>query len=233
MFNKDIYVNRRSILTENVKTGIIVMLGNNEVPMNYADNPYYFRQDSTFLYYFGLDLPGLAAVIDVDNQSVTIYGNNISLEDIIWMGPQESLADQAAQVGIENVNPSAELKSVLKEATGSPKITLRGIIDLFALHNYKLADNFQPDVPINELYNIREYDRELKGGFTGSNTEAEMEELEASIKRKGIKHYGSVNITRLKNGDVTAILGEGNHRLKIAKKLRIKTMPIMFFYGNA
>jgi Xaa-Pro aminopeptidase len=116
MFNREIYVNRRKVLIENVKTGIIVMLGNSEVPMNYADNPYYFRQDSTFLYYFGLDFPGLTAAIDVDNQTATIYGDDISLDDIIWMGPQEALADQAAQVGIENVNPSAELKSVLKEA---------------------------------------------------------------------------------------------------------------------
>jgi Xaa-Pro aminopeptidase len=116
MFDKEIYIRRREELIADVKTGIIVLLGNNEVPMNYAGNPYYFRQDSTFLYYFGLDLPALAGLIDVDEQKTILFGDDISLDDIIWMGPQEALADQAAQVGIEEVNVLADLKSVLKKA---------------------------------------------------------------------------------------------------------------------
>ena len=86
MFDKEIYIRRREELIAEVKSGIIVLLGNNEVPMNYAGNPYYFRQDSTFLYYFGLDLPVLAGLIDVDEQKTILFGDDISLDDIICVG---------------------------------------------------------------------------------------------------------------------------------------------------
>lgn len=116
MFNKEIYNQRRENLIKTVKTGMIFLPGNDEVPMNYAGNPYYFRQDSTFLYYFGLDLPGLSAIIDVDENNCIIFGDDFSLDDIIWMGPQESLANLANEVGIENVNPSGSLATVLNKA---------------------------------------------------------------------------------------------------------------------
>ncbi len=116
MFSREIYIQRREELINKVKSGIILMPGNDEVPMNYAANPYYFRQDSTFLYYFGLDLPGLSGVIDVDENNCILFGDDPGLDDIIWMGPQESLTDQAAEVGIENVSPSGNLENVLKKA---------------------------------------------------------------------------------------------------------------------
>jgi Xaa-Pro aminopeptidase len=116
MFDKKIYIQRREELSTQMSSGIILMLGNHEVPMNYSSNPYYFRQDSTFLYYFGLDLPGLAGLIDVDENIAIIFGDDINLDDIIWMGPQETLKDQAAQVGIERISPTKELKVILKKA---------------------------------------------------------------------------------------------------------------------
>lgn len=116
MFNREIYIQRREELINKVESGIILMPGNDEVPMNYASNPYYFRQDSTFLYYFGLDSPGLSGVIDVDENDCILFGDDPGLDDIIWMGPQESLTDQAAEVGIENVSPSRNLENVLKKA---------------------------------------------------------------------------------------------------------------------
>ncbi len=116
MFNREIYIQRREELINKVESGIILMPGNDEVPMNYASNPYYFRQDSTFLYYFGLDLPGLSGVIDVDENDCILFGDDPGLDDIIWMGPQESLTDQAAEVGIENVSPSRNLENVLNKA---------------------------------------------------------------------------------------------------------------------
>ena len=117
MFEKDIYVQRRKELRKKVKSGIIVLLGNTEVPMNYRDNPYYFRQDSTFLYYCGLDLPALAAIIDVDQEETVVYGDDISLDDVIWMGPQEALKERSERMGIEAVRPSGELKTELKNGT--------------------------------------------------------------------------------------------------------------------
>jgi Xaa-Pro aminopeptidase len=116
MFDKRIYIQRREELSNRMSSGIVFVLGNQEVPMNYSSNPYYFRQDSTFLYYFGLDLPGLAGLIDVDENIAIIFGDDINLDDIIWMGPQEALKDQATQVGIERVSPTGELKKVLQKA---------------------------------------------------------------------------------------------------------------------
>ena len=82
--------------------------------MNYKDNWYHFRQDSSFLYFFGLDKPGLAAVIDVEGDKDILFGRELTLDEIVWMGPQPSIADQAALVGIMDVRPPAELGNVLK-----------------------------------------------------------------------------------------------------------------------
>ena len=101
MFSKETYVNRRNELKKLVKSGIIILFGNNESPNNYPNNVYYpFRQDSSFLYYFGLQRDGLVGVIDVDNDTETLIGNDIDIEDIVWYGSVDSVHDLAAQVGI-------------------------------------------------------------------------------------------------------------------------------------
>ena len=102
---------------------------------------------------------------------------------------------------------------------------------MFAMDNIKLYDSVQPQIAIKDLDTIKEYDRKVIDGFTGSNTDKEVNKLKDSIKKSGIKQWGVVTITRLKNGNVTAVLTEGNHRLMIAKELNIKTMPIMFYYN--
>ena len=131
------------------------------------------------------------------------------------------------------IRSMGELKGELKEKLGHPKVTLRGIIDLYAKHDLKVTDNFQPMISVKELWYVREYDRKMVDGWTGKNTAAEMKELIVSVKKDGIKEYGHVSIDRRKNGDVEVILGEGNHRLSIAKHAGIKEMPIMFSYGRA
>ena len=116
MFGKETYISRRKKLAESVSGGIILITGNNEPPANYADNTYIFRQDSTFLYYFGLDMPGLAAVIDIDCGGEIIFGNDVDIDDIIWMGPQKSIAEQAASVGVGKTYPFARLAGFVSEA---------------------------------------------------------------------------------------------------------------------
>jgi Xaa-Pro aminopeptidase len=91
-------------------------LGNDEVGMNYADNTYRFRQDSTFLYFFGLDYAGLAAVIDVDEDREIVFGNELTIDDIVWTGTQPTLSEKAATVGIEHTQPLSELKAYLDRA---------------------------------------------------------------------------------------------------------------------
>lgn len=116
MFSKDIYVSRRKKLAESLKRGFYLFLGNSEASFNYTDNQYLFRQDSTFLYYFGLDAPDLAAIIDVDNGKQIIFGNDVDIDDIIWMGPQPTIAEQAAEVGVTETYPLCKLADFVKEA---------------------------------------------------------------------------------------------------------------------
>ena len=116
MFKSQTYIQRRKVLAEKTGSGLILLLGNDESPMNYADNGYHFRQDSTFLYYFGIDFPGLAALINVESGQEIIFGNDYTIDDIVWMGPQPTIADRAAQCGVEKVLPLSELYKVVKAA---------------------------------------------------------------------------------------------------------------------
>src|ERR1700753_3497616 len=93
LFDKGTYQERRQRLKDTLSKGLVLLLGNEESSMNYRDNLYPFRQDSSFLYFFGLDKPGLTAVIDIDNDKETIYGRDLTMDEIVWTGPQPSLAE--------------------------------------------------------------------------------------------------------------------------------------------
>jgi len=122
MFSKEIYNTRREKLRKSVGSGVILLLGNDESPMNYADNGYHFRQDSTFLYFFGLNKPNLAAIIDCDNWEYSIYGNDLTVEDFVWMGSQPAIAEQAKHVGITKTGDIASLIVLLEEAKALGRI---------------------------------------------------------------------------------------------------------------
>src|ERR1700760_2813247 len=111
LFDKRTYESRRQRLKTQVGKGLILLLGNEESSMNYRDNLYPFRQDSSFLYFFGLDKPGLAGVIDIDNDLEIIYGRELTMDEIVWTGPQPSLAEQADPAGISVIRPTAQLAS--------------------------------------------------------------------------------------------------------------------------
>ena len=117
MFDKATYAGRRAKLKELVKSGIIILFGNNESPCNFPANGYYpFRQDSSFLYYFGLNRDGLVGVIDIDNNTETLVGNDIDIEDIVWYGSVDSVEDMAESVGVAHTAPMKALKSICNEA---------------------------------------------------------------------------------------------------------------------
>ncbi len=116
MFKTESYIQRRNQLKQQIGSGLLVFLGNNESPMNYPDNGYRFRQDSTYLYYWGLELPGLAAAIDLDEDKEIIFGNDFTLDDTIWMGPQPRIKDQAARVGVKTTAAFKELETTLAAA---------------------------------------------------------------------------------------------------------------------
>lgn len=115
LFDKQVYVNRRNALAQKVGSGLILFLGNNEAPMNYASNCYKFRQDSNFIYYFGLTLPNMAAVIDIDNQRTILFGDDYEIDDIIWVGEQPAVSDLAARVGITETMSMKRLPQIIAD----------------------------------------------------------------------------------------------------------------------
>jgi Xaa-Pro aminopeptidase len=127
MFAASCYVARRAALREGlarrgVDTGLVIFIGNDESPMNYRDNAYPFRQDSSFLYFFGLDLPNLAATMDLLTGEEMLFGDDVSMDDIVWTGPQPSVAELAARAGMAASRP----RSALARAAEAAQATFRG-----------------------------------------------------------------------------------------------------------
>ena len=116
MFEANVYAKRRAALSAAVNEGIILLPGNTDVPFNYPANIYHFRQDSDFLYFFGHDMPGLAGVIDTEDGSEILFGNDVDISSIIWMGPQELISEKATRVGVKQIKPLAALADVIEEA---------------------------------------------------------------------------------------------------------------------
>ena len=121
MFPADVYIERRYRLKEQVQSGLILFLGNEESPMNYPDNQYPFRQDSSFLYFFGLDCPSLAAIIDVDRDKEVLFGDDLTVDDIIWTGPQPVLSERSQKTGVSETTGLDKLQSTLEQAVQQGK----------------------------------------------------------------------------------------------------------------
>jgi len=183
MFDKSVYIARRKRLVEQVGSGLILLLGNEESPSNYPNNTYKFRQDSSFLYFFGLNLPGFAGVLDAESGEETIFGNDVDMDDIIWMGPQPQVKDMAAEVGVARTEPFARLADVLKEAISRgrkihflPPYRFRNVIlleDLLGIHhslvkNYASLELIKAVVAlrsVKEACEIEEIDRACNIGY--------------------------------------------------------------------
>ncbi|MDE6858436.1 MAG: aminopeptidase P N-terminal domain-containing protein [Alistipes sp.] len=116
MFAKETYIARRAELRRRIGKGIILLPGNTDAPNNYPNNTYYFRQDSTFLYYFGLNVPSLAGVIDTESGAEELYGDDFTVEDIIWTGPQPTLRELGDGVGVTATFPMAALAARIADA---------------------------------------------------------------------------------------------------------------------
>ena len=116
MFAAGTYADRRARLAASMGSGVLLFLGNGESPMNYADNAYPFRQDSTWLYYFGIDRPGLAAVMDIDEQRTVVFGDDLTLDDIVWTGPKPTVAELAAGAAVAETAPAGALGGFVDRA---------------------------------------------------------------------------------------------------------------------
>lgn len=139
MFLKETYINRRNQLKKTVGSGILLFLGNDESGMNYEDNTYPFRQDSTFLYFFGLAYAGLSAVINIDEDKEIIFGDELTIDQIVWMGTQPTLKEKSEQVGVANTLPHSSIADYLtKSITKGQKIHY--LPPYRAEHKIKLMD---------------------------------------------------------------------------------------------
>jgi len=148
MFEKKVYVQRRSALKSKLNSGILLFLGNEDSPMNFKDNIYHFRQDSTFLYYFGINEPSLAAIIDLDEDETILFGNEMGIDDIVWMGRQKTLAEKSADSGLSNVIPLDQLDIYLKKYQAKNR-TVHFLPPYRPENKIKLANWF--DIPIDQF----------------------------------------------------------------------------------
>jgi len=167
MFSSKTYIDRRNELKKIMKNGILFFPGALETPMNYRANTYKFRQDSTFLYYFGIDAPDLAAVIDIDNNREIIFGNDREIDDVVWMGPEKSIVERASEVGVSETMPMTKLVSSL----GS-HIKAKEIIHHLPQHQAQILIEFEKWLGIHP---------------TMVNNKSSKEFIQAVVKQRSIK----------------------------------------------
>ena len=204
MFAKETYINRRDALKKSVGSGLLLFLGNEESGMNYEDNTYPYRQDSSFLYFFGLSYAGLGAVIDIDENREIIFGDELTIDHIVWMGTQPTLHEKARSVGISETLPSAELKKYVEKAAAKGQ-TVHYLPPYRAEHRLKLFDMLgvkpgqeQPSVPfIKGIVNLRNY-----------KTAEEIVEIERACDVTAEMHIAAMRALRvgMKECEVSAAL---------------------------
>ncbi len=139
MFAKETYEQRRALLKKNLGSGVLLFLGNDDCGMNYEDNTYRFRQDSTFLYYFGLSFAGLSAIIDIDENKEIIFGDELTIDHIVWMGIQPTLKEKSERVGVCETRPYAAVAEYLQQAVRKGR-TVHYLSPYRAEHKLKLMD---------------------------------------------------------------------------------------------
>lgn len=210
MFAKETYIARRAQLKKTVGSGLLLFLGNDESGMNYADNTYHFRQDSTFLYFFGLPYAGLSAVIDIDNDKEIIFGDELTIDAIVWMGTQPTLKEKSEAAGIREVRPYKEIESYLKSAQSKGQ-TIHYLPTYRAEHQIKLLAWLgvapgaeQPSVPfIYGVVNQRNY-----------KSAEEIEEIEKACVVTADMHLAAMRTVRpgIRECEVAAAVAEAAYK---------------------
>ena len=198
MFSRETYIERRARLVADMKyhgeTGLLLFLGNDESGMNYKDNTYPFRQDSTFLYFFGLDFPGLGALLDIDEGISTVFGDELTIDDIVWMGSQPTLRERCDKAGVDRTEPAARLKEQVQRAMNRgrmvhflpayrPEHTLR-IFDLTGLPGP--AQTEQASIPfVKSVVNMRNH-----------KSPAEIDQIEEAVDISVEMHQAMMRMVR-------------------------------------
>ena len=197
MFSANTYAARRSELRTKIGGGVILLPGNAQSPNNYPNNAYYFRQDSTFRYFFGLDVPGIAGLIDADSGDEMLFGDDFTVEDIIWTGPQPTLHELGAGAGVAATFPLCELEKQLRKAVaqgrrihflppyrGETKLQLSALLGIRPelLHDYKSVELMMAVAEMRERKSpeeVEEMERAFRIGY-------EMHTLAMRMCRPGV-----------------------------------------------
>jgi Xaa-Pro aminopeptidase len=194
MFPKQTYINRRKKLMADIENGVILFPGNNESPMNYADNTFHFRQDSTFLYFFGLSHPNLAAMLDTETGEEIIYGNDYTIDDVVWMGVQPTVADRSLTCGVKSSGPLSQLATDLHKAKAQgrkihflPPYRPENMIKLFELLEIPPSD--QKDASSHKLVLAVINQRNYKSA-------EEVAEIEKAVNVTADMHISAMKMLR-------------------------------------
>ncbi len=192
MFSRETYISRRNELKKRVGSGLILFIGNDETGCNYEDNTYDFRQDSSFLYYFGLPYAGLNAIIDIDNDREIIFGDELTIDAIVWMGNQPTLHEKAGMVGIETTLPAADIKGYLEKAAKAGQ-KIHYTPTYRAEHKLKLLDwlNIKPGAETPSIDLIRAI-----VDMRSHKTEEEIEEIERACNVTADMHIAAMKALR-------------------------------------
>ncbi|MDR0845831.1 MAG: aminopeptidase P family protein [Tannerella sp.] len=196
MFCKETYIQRRVALKKAVGSGLLLFLGNDETGCNYEGNTYPFRQDSTFLYFFGLPYAGLSAVMDIDHGKDIIFGDELTIDDIVWMGTQPTLHEKCEAAGISILQPSQDLEQYLKNAVLKGQ-TIHYLPSYRAEHRIKLWDllaiqprSEKPSIDfVRDVINLRNHktDEEIVEIEKACNVTADMHLTAMKMARPGIR----------------------------------------------
>lgn len=218
MFSIETYTKRQQELLSQINSGIILLPGNEESPMNYTDNPYRFRQDSTFLYYFGIIRPGLVSLLDTTKGEVTIYGDDFTVEDFVWMGKQPTIKDQAALSGVKKTGSINDLINRVKQAIKSkeaihflPQYRHHSILKLMELTGFtaqEIESNASAEL-IKAVVSQRNYktEQELAEIEKGVDTTVDMHVAAMKMLKPGMSELEVVveieKIARATGGDIS------------------------------
>jgi Xaa-Pro aminopeptidase len=237
MFPASTYGQRRSHLQATFDKGLLLFLGNDESPRNYADNAYRFRQDSTFLYYMGVDHPGWAAVIDLDEGTTTAFADDLTIDAIVWTGPQPSVAELASRAGIERTAPAAALAEVVAAATAKGR-------DVRFLPPYR-ADNA---VKLFRMLGVHPEEARARASvdfiraviaMRANKSEEEIAEIEAAVNTTVDMHAAALSMARpgMLESDIAARVTEvalaagGDISFTVIATIHGETLH-NHFYGN-
>ncbi len=190
MFEPRTYIERRNRLKKKVESGVVLLLGNMEVGMNYDANPYPFRQDSNFLYFVGIDQPGLAAIIDIEENKTIVFGDDLSLDDVVWKGAQPSISELASEAGVSETAPFSNLTGELEAALKKGRTV--HFLPPYRSHNM-LRLNDWLGVPVDGL-KAKASEKLIKAVVEqrACKSAGEVEEMEKAVAISGAMHVAAM-----------------------------------------